>query len=41
MREMMLPICSGLPYTSRSAVPVNGHQVISKTWSLVSGTATH
>ncbi|MDI6034838.1 gliding motility-associated C-terminal domain-containing protein [Flavobacterium sp. LB2P84] len=34
-------VCSGLPYTLQgSAVPSNGYQVISKTWSLVSGTAT-
>ncbi|TWI43042.1 hypothetical protein IQ02_02909, partial [Flavobacterium glaciei] len=34
-------ICSGMQYSLQgSAVPSNGYQVISKTWSLVSGTAT-
>ncbi|MFV8337055.1 gliding motility-associated C-terminal domain-containing protein [Flavobacterium sp. RSP29] len=34
-------VCSGLPYTLQgSAVPSNGYQVISKTWSVLSGSAT-
>ncbi|WP_338648446.1 gliding motility-associated C-terminal domain-containing protein [Flavobacterium sp. KS-LB2] len=34
-------VCSGLPYTLQgSAIPSNGYQVISKTWSLISGIAT-